>query len=155
LGDKFDKYKVSRTGVLVRIGGCLVDWTSHKQRNTETTTRDTEYIAAGDALKMIHVINYIQDTYETLSARQRPTPELFTDNEVMLKQLHKGNLPQVQRLAQFKMPVVTRSYRDGTTIFHKVYTRVNPADLLTKPTDRTTFYRLAGMMVCNIKIVDT
>ena len=153
LGDPYDPMDISRTGVLVNIGGCLVDWSSHKQNTTLTTTRDTEYTACGDAIKMIHLLNYMQNTYELSSYAKRPTPTIHTDNEVMLKQLIKGNLPQVQRLAQFKMPIVVSAYRDRSVIFYKVHTTENPSDLLTKPTSRKTFHHLAGMMVANIRVL--
>ncbi len=67
-----------------------------------------------------------------------------------LKQLIRGVLPQTQRLAQYKMPIVFHSYRSGTTVFYKVLTSINPSDLLTKETDRPTFIRLATMMISNI-----
>jgi hypothetical protein len=40
LGSKDDDHDRSRTGVTIYIGGCLVDWTSHKQNETQVGTRD-------------------------------------------------------------------------------------------------------------------
>jgi hypothetical protein len=100
---------------------------------------------------MTAVVNHIQDGYEKEGAPPRSTPELWTDNEVMLKQLKKGVLPQVQRLAQFKMPIVHQHYNNKSTIFDKVYTKENSSDILTKLVNWSTFIHLLPQLTSNIE----
>ena len=95
----------------------------------------------------------MQDSYEEKGAKARPTPEIHTDNEVMLKQLIKGVLTQAKRLAQYRMPIVFQHSKGFKTTFYKIHTSVNPSDILTKLVDNTTFQRLARMMVHNIELL--
>lgn len=149
-GDKRDPKQRARTGALIYLGGCLVAWTSHKQTTSLIGSRDAEWIAAADGLHLGETISFMQDKYETKGAPLRPTTILHTDNEVMLKQLQKGSVPTVQRLAMFRAPQVKSYFENKAVIFYKIHTKDNTSDLLTKETPRATFNLLAGKLVTNV-----
>jgi hypothetical protein len=151
-GNKRDPKQRARTGVLIYLGGCLVAWSSHKQEMALVGSRDAEWIAAADGIHIGETINFMQDAYEVKGSPPRPTTQLHTDNEVMLKQLIKGSVPTPQRLAIFRAPQVKHFFDNCRIIFYKVHTDVNPSDLQTKETPRMKFVNLAKMMVCNVFI---
>jgi hypothetical protein len=153
-GDKRDPQQRARTGALIYMGGCLIAWTSHKQTTALVGSRDAEYIAAADGLHIAEVISFMQDRYETEGSPPRPSPELHTDNEVMLKQLQKGSVPLVQRLAEFRAPQVKRSFDTKRVTFYKVHTKENVSDLLTKETPRAVFDYLGQRLVSNVQRYD-
>ena len=129
----------STTGILLKLGGAAVAWSSTKQSSVSLSSSEAEYIAASETAREV-VAMRIQ-LAELGLAQPDPTP-LRIDNETAIRMaLEEGNHGRRKHI-NVKHHYIRELVTDGLVVLEWVPTTEQEADLLTKATARTQFFNM-------------
>jgi hypothetical protein len=129
----------SRTGYVITYGGCPMVWASKLQREVALSTTEAEYNALSESLReVIQLMQLLEETKQTLKWATTKKPPLvhckvFEDNSGALEM---GRLPKMRPRTKHicvRMHHFREHVRQGRISLHKIPSRLQLADIATKP----------------------
>jgi hypothetical protein len=129
----------SRTGYVITYGGCPIVWASKLQREVALSTTEAEYNAMSESLReVIHLMALVDESKAKLQWTTTQKPPLvhckvFEDNSGALEM---GRLPKMRPRTKHicvRMHHFREHVRSGRISLHKIPTRLQLADIATKP----------------------
>jgi hypothetical protein len=139
-GDSADARSTS--GILLKLGGAAVSWSSSKQSNVALSSTEAEYIAASETGREI-VAMRIQ-LAELGEAQEAPTP-LRIDNESAIRMaLEEGNHGRRKHI-NVKHHYLRELVAEQLVVLEWVPTSEQQADMLTKATSRSQFFSMRDL----------
>ena len=151
-GEEHPENCMSRTGYLIRYNGCNIMWKSQLQTEITLSTAESEYVALSQALRpMIPVINLLEDFHKIFPEVSLQTPKVnvtvYEDNTscIVMSQADKFT-PRTKHIT-LKYHWFKEYAKNGLFNIEHVDTKLQLADIFTKPLDEVTFKRLR-FLVC-------
>ena len=128
----------STTGFLIMLGGAAIAHTSRRQHCITMSSCEAELVALADlAIEMLYIVDLLTFIgYEV----KRPI-KCFTDNKGAYDLCHRFTSAQNSRHIDRKLFKMRELRGAGVVSVAHVETKLNPADIFTKITDRQTFER--------------
>jgi hypothetical protein len=140
-GDEQTSRSVS--GVLLKLNGSPVHWLARQQKTVSRSTSEAEYIAAGDAGRLIVWMRVL--LAELGCAQESPTT-IFIDNALALDMLRDdGRQFPKRKHIRVIYHWIRETVADGFIKPVWCPTAEQQADLFTKPLPRRTFLKLRSM----------
>ena len=141
----------SRHGYFITFAGCPIVWKSQLQTEIALSSTESEYTGLSYALReAIPIMRLFQEMIDNgipiESAEAKVHCKVFEDNTGALEitRVHKFR-PRTKhlnnRLHHF------RSYVDNGITIHKIDTKEQPADMLTKPLNEELLFKFRKMMM--------
>jgi len=141
----------SRHGYFITFAGCPIVWKSQLQTEIALSSTESEYTGLSYALReAIPIMRLFQEMIDNgipiESSEAKVHCKVFEDNTGALEiaKVHKFR-PRTKhlnnRLHHF------RSYVDNGITIHKIDTKEQPADMLTKPLNEELLYKFRKMMM--------
>jgi hypothetical protein len=136
----------SRTGYVISYAGCPVIWASKLQTEVVLSSTESEYVGLSEALRitivLMNLLNEMKSFHIPL-ASTTPTVfcKLFEDNAGAI---HIAKVPKMRprtRHINQKYHHFRQWVQSGHIHIEPIDTSDQPADLLTKPLDSSTFAR--------------
>ena len=130
----------SMTGYVFKLGGASVSWCSRRQKSVALSSCEAEYVAACEATReavweraLLHELGYPQ---------LDPTI-IYCDSQSAIQLIANPVFHDKTKHIQGKMHYVRERAQDGDVVFHKINTKANTADILTKgvPSDKVIICR--------------
>ena len=125
----------STTGILAKINGCAVAWTSRKQKCVSNSSTEAEYYALGDATKELLWLRQLlgemgfPPTRPTVLLGDNEAANITTKNDV-----HHSRLKHIDIKHHF-----IREHVDKEMVIRWVPSEMQQADMLTKALGRNLF----------------
>ena len=133
----------SRHGYVIMYAGCPITWKSQLQTEIALSSTESEYTGLSYALReVLPIIQIIQEMKELGhgidDSRAKIHCKVFEDNSGALEmaKVHKYR-PRTKHL-NVKLHHFRSKVEDGTISIHKIDTKLQPADILTKPVNKET-----------------
>jgi len=128
----------STTGFLIMLGGAAIAHASRRQHCITMSSCEAELVALADlAIEMLYIIALLTFIgYEV----KRPV-KCYTDNKGAYDLCHRYTSAQNSRHIDRKVFKMRELRGAGTVSVAHIETKLNPADIFTKITDRQTFER--------------
>ena len=134
----------SRTGYIIMYAGCPIAWASKLQQEVALSTTEAEYNALSTSLRdVIHLMQLVEEAKEMGWETFVGTPDVhckaFEDNSgtvewARLPKMRPRTKHMCTRLHHFRDHV-----RKGKISIHKIDTKLQLADMLTKPQPEALF----------------
>ena len=135
----------SRTGYIITYGACPLTWGSRLQREVALSSTEAEYIAISESMRdVLYLMQLVSNLRKNTGIKIGDTPpkvhcRVFEDNAGALEM---ARLPKM-RPRTWHMCVKLHHFREfvkrGEVSIHKVQSKLQLADLLTKPQPRDLF----------------
>ena len=119
----------SRTGYVISMAGGPISWKSRLQRMTAKSTAEAEYMAAADAT---HEVKWARTLLHELGCTQRKPTVILEDNNSCIAWSRDRILNEHNKHIQIRYHIVRDSVEEGATVLHRVDSKDNIADILTK-----------------------
>jgi Reverse transcriptase (RNA-dependent DNA polymerase) len=129
----------SRTGYVITYGGCPMVWASKLQREVALSTTEAEYNALSESLReVINLMQLMDETkvqlkWDTTTKAPLVHCKVFEDNSGALEM---GKLPKMRPRTKHicvRMHHFREHVRTGRISLHKIPSRLQLADIATKP----------------------
>jgi hypothetical protein len=133
----------SHSGFVVLLGGAAVSWSSRKQPIVTTSSTEAEYIAMGHAAKEAIWIGRVMCD---LGVQFDGPLRIYADNQSSLLLASSEKLSSRTKHLDVQYHFVRQQIRDGLCKFVWVPTKLNTADVLTKPLGPTLFASMPPML---------
>jgi hypothetical protein len=141
----------SRTGFIIMLGGCPILWKSQLQTEISLSTLEAEYSALSMSMRtliplrsllseLITGLNLPQQLKSSISCR------VFEDNNGALTLATKQRITNRTKYFLVKWHFFWSHVRDGTIQIHKIDTKEQRADYLTKGLNRDTFEHIRKLV---------
>jgi hypothetical protein len=141
-GDSADARSTS--GILLKLGGAGVLWSSSKQSNVALSSSEAEYIAASETGREIVAMRIM--LAELGEAQDTPTP-LCIDNDTAIRMaLEEGNHGRRKHI-NVKHHYLRELANDKLVVLEWVPTSEQQADILTKATSRSQFFAMRDLVM--------
>jgi hypothetical protein len=132
----------STSGILLKLGGAAVSWSSTKQSNVALSSSEAEYIAASETAREVVAMRILLAELDT--AQAAPTP-LRIDNETAIRMaLEEGNHGRRKHI-NVKHHYIRELVTDELVVLEWVPTSEQQADMLTKATSRKQFFAMRDL----------
>jgi hypothetical protein len=137
----------SRTGYILKMGGCPLIWKSQLQTTIALSTLEAEYVALSSAMRVvIPMRGLIAEIASGLKLKQSVQAtihaEVFEDNNGALLLATKQRLTSRNKYFLVKLHFFWSHVTNGEVAIQKIPTEDQEADYLTKGLPRETFERL-------------
>ena len=139
-GDSSDARSTS--GILLKLGGAAVSWSSSKQSNVALSSSEAEYIAAGETAREIVAMRIL--LAELDEAQPTPTPLRIDSETAMRMALEEGNHGRRKHI-NVKHHYIRELVTDELVVLEWVPTTEQQADMLTKATSRKQFFAMRDL----------
>lgn len=145
LGD-CDETKRSTTGVIVKLFGDVVYWTSRRQSTVAGSTCEAEYNAMNTATMELTAVNamVLRATGKTCLPAV-----LYGDNTAAIESASKPGSPKLKHLTSIKQHYILECNLRGIINIQWVCSRNQEADILTKALPRQAFLYLREKLLSN------
>ena len=130
----------STSGYIVKLGGAAISWSSKRQKSVSLSTCEAEYVAACEATREVI---WERSVLSELGYPQKSPVPIFMDSQSAIQLIKNPVFHDKSKHIQGKMHYVRERAGEGVVTFHKVDTKLNVADSLTKgvPAPKTIFCR--------------
>jgi hypothetical protein len=139
----------SRSGYIFFYNNCAISWKSKKQCNVTLSTCEAEYYAATEAGKEgIHLsrILFELENGRTFSDEIEPRPvKLLLDNQSAIKVCKNPERHEMMKHVQVKLQWIRESVLAGHFVIEYVNSKLQVADMMTKPLSKPTLDRLGAL----------
>ena len=131
----------SMSGYLIFMAGGVISYRSKMQSIQALSSAEAEYVALSDAARdVIYVSNVLQELGLIEKGGALP---LFSDSSAALAMTQNKGINHRTKHIALRHHFIRDLVDKKVLTVHKIGTAANPADLLTKATDKTTFVRHA------------
>lgn len=142
----------SRTGFVITIGGCPLQWTSKLQTEIALSTMEAEYIALSHAMRELLPIREIVREMAThlhcdTAFAIRTHSRIFEDNNAALGLANSPRITPRSKHIAVKYHFFRSHVEDGNLQVVKIDTREQKADILTKGLTRTIFETIRKLLM--------
>ena len=146
-GDESDS--LSTTGIVVKLSGAAVSWSSVKQTTVALSSTEAEYIATSEAAREII---WLRELCKHLGWEQKRGTKLYVDNTsaILLMQQLSGNTSARRKHIRVKYHYIQEQIKDGLITPQWVPSDQQEADIMTKPLTRSLFERLRDQITGHI-----
>ena len=128
----------STSGVLFMLANAAVQWVSQKQSNVACSSSEAEYIAASEAARENY---HLRVLLADIGAAQPESTLLHIDNQTAMRMaLEEGNRGRRKHI-NVRHHYLREQVAEGYLELQWIPTASQPADVLTKPVDRATFFK--------------
>lgn len=133
----------SHSGFLVLLGGAAVSWSSRKQAIVTTSSTEAEYVAMGHAAKeAVWIGRLMKDLGVDLGGPMR----IYADNQSSMLLADSEKLSSRTKHLDVQYHFVREQVRLGRCRFIWVPTKLNAADVLTKPLGPALFNSMPPLL---------
>ena len=133
-GDRLDRKSTS--GLVVKLFGSLISWSSTKQKGTSNSAMEAELIALGECtLKMVWIQNMLREL-GIFAGRA----EVKCDNQAVISSLHSRVTPTKLKHVATKYHITCDHLEAGSLNLSYVNTAANQADMFTKALHKGTLH---------------
>ena len=139
-----DSDRKSITGVVAKLSGGAISWTSKRQPTVAHSGSEAEYIAAGEAERELRAL---RNLLSALTLQQTSPSPLFVDNTVAIAMAQGEGSHKRRRHIDIKHHIIREQVLNGTIKVEWVPTAEQQADILTKPLPRADFERLRELIM--------
>ena len=128
----------SRTGYVLMYGGCPIVWASKLQKEISLSTMEAEYGALSESLRyVIHMMQIITEVkgrgWTVMKDPPKVHCKVMEDNSGCLENARLPKMRPRTKHICIKMHHFREHVRKGLVSIHKIHTRVQLADIMTKP----------------------
>jgi len=134
----------STTGVIIKMNGGAIIWTSRKQKCVATSSAEAEYMALGDATKEIMWLRQLLS--EMQHAIQGATPLFGDNNSALATAKHDAHHSRMKHI-DIKHHFIREHVREGNIALIWVSTQLQQADILTKGLGKIIFNDLRAKVM--------
>jgi hypothetical protein len=133
----------SHSGYVTLVAGAAVSWSSRKQAIVTTSSTEAEYLAMGHATKeAVWITRLLVDLGTALSMSMR----IFADNQSSLLLADSEKLSSRTKHLDVQYHYVREQIKLGKCRFFWIPTKLNTADVLTKPLGPTAFLNMPSRL---------
>ena len=135
----------SRTGYVITYGSCPVTWGSRLQREVALSSTEAEYIAISESMRdVLYLMQLVKDLRDCTGIRIGSTPpkvhcRIFEDNSGALEMVRLPKMRPRTRHMCVKLHHFREFVKRKEVTIHKVQSKLQLADLLTKPQPKDLF----------------
>jgi hypothetical protein len=142
----------SRTGFVLKYGGCPLIWASKLQTEIALSSTESEYIALSQSLReVIPLMELIKELKLEGFGINDKLPEVhckaFEDNSGALEMAKVHKLRPRTKHINIKYHHFREAVNNGDISIHKIDTKQQQADIFTKPLDETTFEYIRKLLI--------
>ena len=141
----------SRTGFIIMLGGCPILWKSQLQTEVSLSTLEAEYSALSMSMRTLLPLRSL--LLEVINGLQLPTKitsnincTAFEDNNGALLLATKQRITNRTKYFLVKWHFFWSHVRNGSVTIHKIDTKDQRADYLTKGLNREAFERVRKLV---------
>ena len=128
----------STTGFVIMLGGAAITTASRRQHCITMSSTEAELVALADlAIEVLYIIQLLEFIGHSVDL----PVECYTDNKGAYDLCHRYTSAQHSRHIDRKLFKMREMRGAGVVTVGHVDTKLNPADIFTKITDRQTFER--------------
>lgn len=120
----------SISGVICKVFGASVSWSSRKQDVVSTSTTESEFYAIAETVKEIQWLKNILNDFH-VNVKEPIT--IFSDNQSTIKLIENSKFSSRTKHIDVRLHFVRECVREGKIILKYCPSEDNIADLLTKP----------------------
>ena len=131
----------STSGFIFFFGGAPVSWRSRKQKVVTLSSCESELVALSEASREVV---WIRKLFAQIYSRVLPPTFIFEDNDCARKIAEQPKFSDKTKHIKRKYFYVQAQVASGEMNVRRVDTKINLADIFTKPADRATFVRLTA-----------
>ncbi|XP_065213277.1 uncharacterized protein LOC135840583 [Planococcus citri] len=139
-----DDTKKSTAGVLVRLNGDLVTWSSKRQGTVANSTCEAEYVAINSCLLESVGVN---ETVRRATGKRLDPILIYGDNTASLKCTNKPGSPKLKHLTEIKVYTILDYVIKNKVKLEWVESAEQDADILTKALPREAFQKLRDRLL--------
>jgi len=139
-----DADRKSITGVVAKLSGGAISWTSKRQPTVAHSGSEAEYIAAGEGERELRAL---RNLLSALTLAQTSPAPLYVDNTVAIAMAQGEGSHKRRRHIDIKHHIIREQVLNGTISVEWVPTAEQQADILTKPLPRADFERLRELIM--------
>ena len=137
----------SHTGFIIYLQNAPIIWVSKKQKTVETSTHGAELCAMKNAVEMIEGLRY---KLRMFGVEIKGSTRIFCDNESVVHNLTKPESTLKKKHNSIAFHKTRESVASGVIEVHKIASKDNPSDLLTKVLSGIqTSYHSSNILLCN------
>lgn len=142
----------SRTGYVLKYGGCPLIWASRLQTEIALSSTESEYIALSQSLReVLPMMELITELHTAGFGLNNNTPNVhckaFEDNNGALEMATVHKLRPRTKHINIKYHHFREAVKDGRISIHKIHTKEQEADIFTKPLDESTFHHIRQLLM--------
>ena len=142
---------LSRSGYVIMYAGCPIYWCSKLQTEIALSTTESEYIALSSAMReVIPFLNLMKEVYKLFPvSQQKPifNCTVWEDNDSCIKVANSPKFtPRTKHIA-IKYHHFRQQVYDGIIDIRPIDTKVQIADILTKPLPGPSFVKLRNLLM--------
>jgi hypothetical protein len=136
----------SRTGYIVNFAACPIVWTSKLQTQIALSTTEEEYSSLSkslrEAIPFMQLIREMNDKdITTYSVVPKVYCKAFEDNSGALETARTGNMRTRTKHTHLCYHLFRSFFKKGLVVICPIKTEDQPADIITKPTERDLFLK--------------
>ena len=137
----------SHTGLIIYLQNAPIIWVSKKQKTVETSTHGAELCAMKTAVEIIEGLRY---KLRMFGVEVKGPTLIFCDNESVVHNLTKPESTLKKKHNSIAFHKTRESVASGVVEVHKIASKDNPSDLLTKVlSGALTFIHTSYILLCN------
>lgn len=148
----------SRTGFLVFYANGPISWKSKRQAVVAQSTKDAEYMAMSIcskdlmfSIEFVHEANSLMGYLSPFNVKTNRSPvDLFCDNQPAIDTVERHGFTDKSKSIRLSYHNIRDLYQKNEIRPVKIDTKLNPADLLTKPLTSEQTHKHASMMFMKI-----
>ena len=137
---------LSRTGYVIRFMGCPILWVSKLQTEIALSTTEAEYIALSQAMRdvilLMTIIEELSDVFNLKREKPKIFCTVFEDNNGALELAKTPRMRPRTKHISLKYHHFRQQVKDGKVKIEAIDTKVQIADIFTKPLPRLQFETL-------------
>jgi hypothetical protein len=136
--DEDDRRSIA--GYIFQLGDGVISWSSKKQSSVAHSSCDGEYMALSHGMKQALWLRWVMGS---LGIRSDSPLPLFVDNEAAIAISKEARYHSRTKHIDIRYHAIREKIEDGTLVVHHVPSKLNLADIATKP---LTWERHADLM---------
>lgn len=137
----------SISGIICKVFGAPVSWSSRKQDVVSTSTTESEFYAISEAIKEIL---WLKNLLSDFNVQTDPTTDIFCDNQSTIKMLENSSFSARTKHIDVRLHFVRECVEQRKIQLQYCPSEDNIADILTKPLAGTKIEKLRRMTGLNI-----
>jgi hypothetical protein len=126
----------STTGIAIKIGSALVNWSSKLQQSVTLSTMESEYIALSDSIKKSL---WIQSIIQEIQNKNTAIILIRSDNQAAIKVAQGESNHIFSKHIDIRYHFVKDLTKAKKIDIKWINSKLNPADILTKPISKIDF----------------
>lgn len=133
----------STSGYMFHIGSGIISWASIRQQSVSTSTTESEYVAACQAIKELI---WLKSLITELNPRETSAAKFYMDNQSAIRLIKNPVYHKRTKHIDIQYHFIREKYQDNQFSLEYVSTDEQIADILTKALHKNRHYYLCNLI---------